>query len=516
MPGSEQYQTARELIMSSMGGFLPEIILSITVCALFIHDLVTAGVYPKRAAFLAAVGLGLTALSLLTTWPEASSQLFGWTTDGVHRGLLGQDGFGWFFKMLVVLSTLVVIPMCLLHPPFQNRRMGEFYALLLGSCLGMFLMAGATNLLMIYLGIEFASMGSYLLTAFIKGDRKGSEAGLKYVIYGSVASGIMIFGLSLIYGMTGSLYLGDLTEQFVAGNLSQTGLLTAGVLIFGGFAYKMAAFPMHFWCPDVYEGAPTPVTAWLSVASKAAGFAVFVRFLMSFGGEFRVAYEMEGGVPDQMNFGWAELVAAVAALSMTVGNLAALWQTNVKRMLAYSSIAHAGYLLMGVAALDPMDPSGTQFAPLVFYFMVYFFMNLGAFYIVNLVAARDGSEDVDGYRALGKRTPVLAFCLALFLFSLIGLPPTGGFVGKMQLFMAVIDRGLIWLAVVAGINTAISVYYYARLLKAMYFEDAEQAAPAAFRPGTGNVAFLGAFAFMILVLGVAFNPLAELARSFSL
>jgi NADH-quinone oxidoreductase subunit N len=288
------------------------------------------------------------------------------------------------------------------------------------------------------------------------------------------------------------------------------------VLIFGGFAYKMAAFPMHFWCPDVYEGAPTPVTAWLSVASKAAGFAVFVRFLMAFSAGFDVSYRMEGGVLDQMNFGWQELVAAVAALSMTVGNLAALWQTNVKRMLAYSSVAHAGYLLMGVAAIDPSDPSGTQFAPLVFYFMAYFAMNLGAFYIVNLVAAREGREDIEGYRSLGRRSPIMAFCLTLFLFSLIGLPPTGGFVGKMQLFMAVIDGGLVWLAVVAGINTAISVYYYARLLKAMYLqEEDETVATEPLIPGRANLAFLGGFAVLVLVLGVAFSPLAELAQTFS-
>ena len=515
MPPNEQYQVARDLIASSLGGFLPEIILSVAVCALFLHDLLTKGLNPRRSAAMAVVGLGLAGVALLFTWPEASTQLFGWKTGDAHQGMLVQDAFGWFFKMLVVLSTLIVVPMCLQHPPFQNRRMGEFYALLLGSCLGMFLMAGASNLLMIYLGIEFASMGSYLLTAFVKGDRKGSEAGLKYVIYGSVASGVMLFGLSLVYGMTGSLYIGEIAQELLVGNISQIGLITTGVLVFGGFAYKMAAFPMHFWCPDVYEGAPTPVTAWLSVASKAAGFAVFVRFLMSFSAGFNVDYRMTGGLLDSIGFGWRELVAVAATLSMTVGNMAALWQTNVKRMLAYSSVAHAGYLLMGVAVLDPSDTGGSQFAPLIFYFMAYFVMNLGAFYIVNLVSAKEGREDLAGYRHLGRRAPVMAFCLTLFLFSLIGLPPTGGFIGKLQLIGAVIKSDMVWLAVVAGVNTAISVYYYARLFKAMYLEDADETEPAPFVSAPGSLAFLGGFALLTLILGVAFNPIAELARTFS-
>jgi len=517
MPSTEHYQAARDLIGASLSGFLPEIILGIAICALLLVDLVSRRRYSKHAAALATAALVLAGLSLLSTWPASPSELFGWQgADGMSRGMLGQDAFGWFFKLLVVLGTLVVVPMGLSHPAFKKRPMGEYYALLLGASLGMFLMAGATNLLVVYLGIEFASLASYLLTTFEKTSRKGSEAGLKYVIYGSVASGVMIFGMSLIYGMTGSLHMGEISQQLQVGDVSQSALLVAGLLVFGGFAYKMASFPMHFWCPDVYEGAPTPVTAYLSVASKAAGFAVFVRFLMSFGPGFKVAFPLSGGATDHMSFGWPVLVAAVSAITMTIGNLAALWQLNVKRMLAWSSVAHAGYLLMGVAVLDPEFKGGSQFSPLLFYFIAYFVMNLGAFYVVNLVAARGEGESMESYRNLGYRSPWLAAFLTIFLVSLLGIPPTGGFVGKLQLFLTVIDHGMVWLAVVAGINTAISAYYYFRLTKAMYMEKQSGEVLQPFLPGRGNMALLGVFALAVLVLGVAFSPIAAMVRQFAL
>ena len=516
MPTNEQYLVAREVITSSLGSFLPEILLAVTICSLFLMDLIMKGRHPGRAAAVSVTGLVLTGLALVATWPAGSDPLFGWKTGDVQHGLLGHDAFAWFFKALILLGTLVVIPMVMQQPAFQRRRMGEFHALLLGATLGMFLMAGAENLLMVYLGVEFASMGSYLLTSFVKRDLKGSEAGLKYVIYGSVASGVMVFGLSFLYGMTGSLQISDIAEKLVAGGLPEVGLLLTGVMVFGGFAYKMAAFPMHFWCPDVYEGAPTPVTAYLSVASKAAGFAVFVRFLMGFGEGFQVTFAIEGGVLDQVDFGWPVIIAAASALSMTVGNLAALWQTNVKRMLAYSSVAHAGYLLMGVVVLDPGVSGGEQFGPLIYYFIAYFVMNLGAFYIVNLIASKEGREDLEGYRDLGSRSPWLAAFLVIFLLSLLGIPPTGGFVGKLQLFMAVIDKQIYWLAVLAGVNSAISAYYYFKLLKAMYLETPEGGVVRPFRAGAANMALLGFFALLVLVLGVAFSPVVDLVQNFSL
>lgn len=505
MDPKQHMDQVRELVARSMGGFWPETVLSILVCVLLVHDLVTKGAQPRRAAWITVAGLVLTGICLLAAGTR-SEELFGWIDAGRTKGLVAQDGFALFFKAFILAGTLVTIPMCLTFRPFGARRMGEFYALLVAATLGMFLMAGATNLLMIYLAVEFASMASYLATAFLKQDRKGSEAGLKYVVYGSVASGIMIYGLSLIYGMTGSLHLGDIAAKLSVDAAGTGGFAVAAVLVFAGFAYKMASFPMHFWCPDVYEGAPVPFTAYLSVTSKAAGFAVFIRFIMAFGQGFQVRFEDVTGALDEMGFGWGALCAAAAALSMTVGNVAALWQTNVKRMLAYSSVAQAGYLLMAVAALDPGDRAGGQFAPLLFYFIAYFFMNLGGFWIITLVGAKLGTEEIDGYRGLGRRAPFLAFCLALCLISLLGVPPTGGFTGKMQLFMIAIDRGLVWLAVVAGINTAISAYYYFRLIRAMYLDPARETSAVGFSGGA--LVLTGILALPVLVLGVAFNPVA--------
>lgn len=521
------FNRAQELIQESLGGFAPELVLSLMVIILLLHDLFTRGARPERTAAIATGGFIVTGLLLWMQGADyagggvlaGSNEIFGWITDAAadgdnHRGMLAIDGFAWFFKAFVLLGTLVTIPMCLAHPGFQRRRMGEFYALLTAATLGMFLMASATNLLMVYMGIEFASMASYLAVAFIKRDRKGSEAGLKYVVYGSVASGIMIYGLSMIYGMTGSLHIDDL-QSFTVTTAQGPALAIAGVLSFAGFAYKMAAFPMHFWCPDVYEGSPVPFTAYLSVTSKAAGFAVFIRFMMAFG-DMQIG---EGETAFSLDFGWQALVGGAAALSMTAGNMAALWQTNVKRMLAYSSIAHAGYLLMGLAAFGTADEVGVagvteQYEALLFYMVIYFFMNLGAFYVVTLVGAKTGSEELDGYKGLIRRSPFLTVCLGLCLVSLLGIPPAAGFMAKLGIFKLVIDRDMVWLAVVAGINTAISAYYYIRLLKAACLDSAEDEAPLHVKGSA--VVLLGLLSAPVLIFFVLPEPLSEFTRQFGL
>jgi NADH-quinone oxidoreductase subunit N len=504
------FVSAVEAIRADLGAFLPETILGVAICVLLLFDLFGKAVRPRAAGLVALAGVVAAGIALLAQDASPAREIFGWTTpEGRRLGLMRVDPFGQFFKGLIVAGTAISIVMTISFESFQRRRMGEFYALLLGAALGMFVMSGATNLLIFYLGVEFSSMASYLLTAFVKRDVKGSEAGMKYAIYGSVSSGVMIFGLSLIYGLTGSLHVTDLAAKFTAAGDAAPTLLAASAMAFAGIAYKMAAFPMHFWCPDVYEGAPTPATAFLSVASKAAGFALFVRFLLAFGSNYSVTF----GTGDKVELDWPILIMVASVASMTLGNLAALWQTNLKRMLAYSSIAHAGYLLMGVAVLVPGQPAA-QAQPLLFYFIAYLFMNLGAFYVITLVEGRTGHADLAGYGGLGRTAPFLGVCLTLFLLSLIGVPPTGGFTGKMQLFMAVIDRKLYWLAIAAGVNTAVSAYYYFRIIKAMYLDDAPSTAPRGFRLLPQLV--VAGLAIPVLWLGIDFNRVAGFAARFGL
>jgi NADH-quinone oxidoreductase subunit N len=498
---SKAFNDAVAAIKADLGGFVPETILSVLVCVLLLWDLFGKKVNPRATGVIALVGTLLAGIALAAQQVTPGRDLF--------SGMMRLDAFGQFFKGLILAGTAVTIVMALSFESFSRRRMGEFYALLVGAALGMFVMSSATNLLMFYLGVEFSSMASYLLTAFVKRDLKGSEAGMKYAIYGSVSSGVMIFGLSLLYGLTGSLDVTDLARTFAAGGDAASTLLVAAAMAFAGLAYKMAAFPMHFWCPDVYEGAPTPFTAFLSVASKAAGFALFVRFLLAFDSNYGVT--LGGGA--KILVAWPTLVMVASVASMTIGNLAALWQTNVKRMLAYSSIAQAGYLLMAVAILVPGQPP-EQATPLLFYFIAYLFMNLGAFYVVTLVEGRNGQVDVDGYRGLGRTAPLLGVCLTLFLLSLLGVPPTGGFTGKLQLFMAVIDKKLYWLAIVAAVNTAVSAYYYFRLIKAMYLDEAHVDAPKGFR--FFPQAVVAALAVPVLWLGLDFNRVLEFTRQFGL
>ncbi|MYB66671.1 NADH-quinone oxidoreductase subunit N, partial [Candidatus Poribacteria bacterium] len=315
---------------------------------------------------------------------------------------------------------------------------------------------------MIFISLETVSLTSYILAGFLTHSPRSSEAAFKYITYGAVASGTMLFGLSLIFGMTGTGDLAEIStrlpEVLASGQVTALGLLIAITFILAGVGYKIASVPFHMWSPDVYEGAPIPITAFLSVASKAAGFALFLRFFYS-------GFSAQG-LLDSVD--WGILLAIVSALTMTVGNLAALPQRNVKRLLAYSSIAHGGYLLMGGVLL-----TSDGLSAILFYLIVYLFMNLGAFYVVILVANDSGSEMIEGYRGLSSRSPLVAGAMVIFLVSLTGIPPFAGFFGKFFLFKAVIDEGFYWLAFIGLINSVISLYYYARIIKAMYFESAE-------------------------------------------
>jgi NADH-quinone oxidoreductase subunit N len=334
------------------------------------------------------------------------------------------------------------------------------------------LLASANDLVMLYLSLEMVSLSSYVLVAYLKGDRMSNEASLKYVLFGAVSTGAMLYGFSLLYGMAGTTSLPGL-RAWLEGGLPDAARFSVYVVVFlvvAGFGFKTASVPFHFWCPDVYQGAPTPVAALLSVAPKAAAFAVMVRFFFGGLSSPRTGpWDLAGAVD------WQQVLILVSVVTMTVGNIAALTQTNMKRLLAYSSIAHAGYIMMGVVALSQ---SGAQ--SLMVYLLAYVFMNLGAFLVVTLIHNEDGTFDLRDYPGLYRRAPMLTLAMSIFLLSLMGIPPLVGFMGKLYVFAAIVEMGpsFWWYAAVGAVNAAVAAYYYARVLKTMIIDEGNEDRPA--------------------------------------
>jgi NADH-quinone oxidoreductase subunit N len=427
------------------------------------------------------------------------------TTGGstTFSGLLVVDPFSQFFKVIIVLGSLIATFMTFNSKELRESKnsMGEYYILLIGMTLGMFLLASANNLLMIYLAFETMSICSYILAGYTKEVKRASEASLKYVIYGSLASGLMIYGISLLFGLTGSFNLLEINNaiQNSAGN--ELALITAGLLIFAGIAYKISAVPFHFWTPDVYEGSPVATTALLSVVSKAAGFAVLIRFLNA---GFIDKTTFTNDIWNTVSaFDWSYLIAIIAVITMTLGNLIALWQDNVKRMLAYSSIAHCGYMLMGVMVMTTAGMEGV-----LFYFITYLLMNFGAFLVVQLIANKIGSEDMNDYAGLAYKNPFIAAAMTIFMLSLMGMPPFAGFLGKFYLFTPVIEAGYVGIAIIGVLNSVVSVFYYAKVIRNMYLRgDVETTERISF--GKPNMVFLYCLVVPVVLLVFNFAPLLE-------
>lgn len=348
-----------------------------------------------------------------------------------------------------------------------KEHVGEFYALLLGVTLGMVLLASAVDMLMLFLSLEMVSLFSYIMVGYLSTERQSNEASLKYILFGAVSTGSMLYGITLLFGLTGTtkmIQIREMIAQGVSGGNNATTFLVATVLLLAGFGFKTAAVPFHFWCPDVYTGAPTPVTAFLSVAPKAAGFATLIRFF--FTGMSNSSGNGSWGPLAAVN--WSLLVLLISVVTMTLGNIAALRQDNMKRMLAYSSIAHAGYIFMGTVVLTSQ---GLQ-AVLV-YLITYLFMNLGAFLVVIEIYNLTGSFDLNDYRGLWRRSPFLTISMSIFMLSLMGIPPFAGFFGKLYVFGAAVNHNLAWYAVVGALNSVVAVYYYARVIKTMVIEPGE-------------------------------------------
>jgi NADH-quinone oxidoreductase subunit N len=455
-----------EQVLQSLALFHPEVALTAGLLLVVLADAVGG---PARNAAVRVISVVALAAALGFA---IRLQLSG-ATDEVFSGALVVDPLGSFFKIILVLASLLLV----LAFTFRNSRElhglghGELHALVLALTLSNLLLAAANDLVMLYLALEMVSITSYVMVAYLKGDRMSNEASLKYVLFGAVSTGSMLYGLSLIYGLTGTTSLPQVRAALAIGVPGpQLALYVATLLVMAGFGFKIAAVPFHFWCPDVYQGAATPVTALLSVAPKAAGFAIVLRFLY---GTFSVpvtgAWDLTGVID------WRAVLIVLSVATMTLGNVAALTQNDMKRLLAYSSIAHAGYIMMGVVALSD---NGAR--SLLIYLFAYLFMNLGAFLVVTLVHLHDGTFDLRDYPGLYRRSPLLALAMGFFLLSLVGIPPFVGFLGKLYVFGAVValGPGYYWYAVVGAVNAAIAAFYYFRVLKVITIDAGNEDKPA--------------------------------------
>ncbi len=477
-----------ESILRSLGWVLPEIVLAGAILAVIVADI---GRLRKLVPALALLGMAVAGAFL---WSYTKKDLS--IADlSVFQGAMAVDTYSFFFKLAFLGASFLVAVFSIPAVRSWPTGQGEYFTLLLSCTFGMLLMAGANDLLMMYLSLEFVSITSYIMAGMLRKNRKSAEASLKYIIYGAGASGFMIYGMSFLYGVAGTLDIAEIGRA--TANVPPTLTLIASVLIMAGFGYKIAAVPFHMWCPDVYEGAPTPETAFFSVGPKAAGFAMLVRFV----------HEV---FPPGGQFEWQLVLALLALLTMAIGNFGAIHQQNLKRLLAYSSIAHAGYLLVAFAAFTPEAMSG-----LLFYLVVYVVMNLGAFLLVLVLEEKYGIETVDGCRGLGWRAPQLGVLATIFLISLTGLPPMAGFVGKVLVFAPVVQSGGgmgIFLVVVAVVFSVVSLYYYMRIVAAMYLAKTRETddEPGPRPAGAVYSTVLWLLAAATVLLGVWWGPLEHL------
>ena len=457
---------------------LPELGLLVLAAVLLTLDLLWRSRRCRYLGWIAAGGGAVVILlSLLFARPGPEPLL-------LWGGMMRMDSTGFVFRMLFVTGMAITALFATENEGICEH--GEFFTLLVISTLGMTLMASAVDLIMIYLAFETASIPLYALAGFLIRDKKSVESGVKYLLFGAMTSAVMLYGFSLLYGFTGSTNLHEIGMQMSAGQLpAGLGVLTA-LLVAVGFAFKVSAAPLHFWAPDVYEGAPTSVAGCLSTASKAAGFAVLLRIML-------VVYPALSGL-------WTALIAALAVASMVVGNLQALNQKNIKRLLAYSSIAQAGTILIGAAAQSDFGVTATMY-----YLMAYLVTNLAAFGVVMVVGRAVGSDEISAYAGLSRRSPGMALILLAVLLSLGGIPPFAGFIGKLLVFGAAVEANMAWLAVVGVINSIAALYYYLRVLKVVYLDRAENETQPLNLTPAWKAALVGC-AVLVVVLGVLVSP----------
>ena len=458
---------------------IPEMTLIAMALVVLLLDLVV-----KRKEILAAVCIGSVAV-------VAATLINGYGTT--FGGMFVSDGYSTFFKLIFIVNVILSVLISVKYIAIEKVNYGEYYGLILFSTVGMMLMASAGDLIVLYLGLELMALSTYVLAGFIRHSVKSNEAALKYLLLGAFSSGFLLYGISLIYGITGTTNLRDIaifiSKTGLTGNLA---LLLSVMFFIVAFGFKIAAVPFHMWAPDVYEGAPTSITAFMSVGPKAAGFAVIGRvFLLAFA---------------SVSVDWSMILIPISILTMALGNVVALSQTNIKRMLAYSSIAHAGYALLGIIAAN-----NEGLASMMNYMMIYAFMNIGAFAVIIMLRSEGfRGEDIRDYEGLSKTHPMASALMLIFMFSLTGIPPTAGFIGKLYLFMNAIHAGYTWLVIVAVIFSAISAFFYLRIVMYMYMREPKETVALTTTKTVGIA--LGITVVAVLAIGVFPSFLIDFAR----
>ncbi|MDQ3806006.1 MAG: NADH-quinone oxidoreductase subunit N [Acidobacteriota bacterium] len=495
----------------------PELILTVCACVALVMEVVLPYRQARVVGYFALAGLALAAVSLVVLgYPQLSAPFAagGDPPAAVLTGFYGTvrvDGFAIVFKLIFLLAAALTVAVSLRFLDVEGEQRGEFYSLVLFATVGMMFLASGYDLIVLYVSLELMALTFYVLVAYAKRERRSNEAGMKYFLLGAFSSGVLLYGMSLLFGVAGSTNLGEIGPKVAQALASEPGvvggaplrplIVLAMIALAAGLFFKIAAVPFHMWAPDAYEGAPTPVTAFLSTGSKAASFALLARVFLDGLGAMRVD--------------WAPLLGLVAAVTIFVGNWAAVTQTNAKRLLAYSSISNAGYLLLGVVAANAWGYQG-----LVIYLVVYTFMNVGAFGVIIALRRRGViGDEVDDLSGLGQKAPGMALMMAIFMLSLGGLPVTGGFIGKWFLFSGVIERGATegknwyyWLAGWAALNTVVSFYYYVRFIRAMYIGDREaDARPLSLSPALRTALVVCAVA--VILIGVYPHPVIKMAEA---
>jgi NADH-quinone oxidoreductase subunit N len=473
----------------------PELILICTALILLLLDLMV-----KRKETVAFVGvLG----TLLSAYVSFKLYTLGWS-DSVLLGMFVFDGYANFFKLIFYVNVILTIFISLKYMVIEKASFGEYYALLLLATSGMMIMAGATDLIILYLGLELMALSTYILAGLIRGQLRSSEAALKYFFLGAFSSAFLLYGISLTYGLTGTTNLNEIAIAVQMLNLIENPILLLGIVFFVvAFGFKIAIAPFHMWAPDVYEGAPTSITAFMSVGPKAAGFAVLGRVFFDAFGSLQVQ--------------WTSILIPLAVLTMAVGSIIALSQTNIKRMLAYSSIAHAGYMLLGIIAGTPGGLASTMN-----YLFIYAFMNIGAFAVVIMLrsegrsdstrrlATRFRGEDISDYKGLARSHPLASAMMLIFMFSLTGIPPTAGFIGKFYVFMELINAGYVSLVIIAVVFSVISAFFYLRIVMYMYMKEPKEEVTLT---TSASMSFtLAVTALIVIILGIFPSYLLDFVR----